>query len=133
MQASEAAAATASKSLLESLDDSDDDFGGPPPYLSTASAVSQPAPPDGGRDTVAWRVQLMAAEAPYMAASEHSVAGPRPVAQPMCIDSEQLYRHNQDTEHDTSTLHSQTLVDNVLRTTHVLSALRSLPLQTASS
>ena len=133
MQAAEATAATALKSLLESLDDSDDDFGGPPPYLSTASSVSPPAPLDGGRDTVAWRVQLMAAEAPCMAASEHSVAGAGPEAEPICIASEQLYRQMQGTEHDTSALQSQTPIDNVLRTTHVLSALRSLPLQTASS
>ena len=137
-QATDAAAATASKSLLESLDDSDDDFGGPAPLLSAASVVSPPVQPDAVRDTMAWRVQLIAAEAPCMAECEHFIAQPGQESQPMCISSEQQYRQMRDTQHDASsgrdadTLHSQMPVDNELRTTELLSTLRSLPLQTAS-
>ena len=53
-QASRPAAATASKSLLESLDDSDDEVGGPPPLLSAASVAFPPLQTSGDLDTLAW-------------------------------------------------------------------------------
>jgi len=111
---------TVSKSLLESLDDSDDDFGGPPALLSPASIALAPLQPDGVPDTMAWRVQLKAAEAPCMAAC---VAEAGLETEPTCsITSEQLFRQMRD---------SRTPLDAVLRTTHPLPTLCSVLLHEA--
>ena len=132
-QAAEVAGATASKSLLESLDDSDDDFGGPPSLLSAASVVSLPLQPEAGQDAGAWRAQLMAAEAPCTAAREHYLAEPDAEAESRCsIASAQLYRQLRDTGQDPSILDSQTPVADVLRTTHVVPDSPSPLLQAAA-
>ncbi len=97
VQATDAAAATASKSLLESLHDSDDDFGGPAPLLSAASAALPPLQLDGHPDTLASQVQLMAAEAPCTTACGRCLAEAGLEAQPTCsITSEQLDRQMRD-------------------------------------
>jgi len=114
---------TVSKSLLESLDDSDDDFGGPPALLSPASIALAPLQPDGVPDTMAWRVQLKAAEAPCMAACEQCLAEAGLETEPTCsITSEQLFRQMRD---------SRTPLDAVLRTTHPLPTLCSVLLHEA--
>ncbi len=127
-QAVETTEATASESLLESLDDSDDDFGGQPAFFTAASVALPRLQPDAVLpDTVLWRVQLMAAEAPRVAACEQCLAEAGLQAEPTCsITSEQVYRQMPASRPDARTLDSRTPVDNALQTTHLWPTLCSL-------
>ena len=132
MQASEAAAATASKSLLESLDDSDDDFGGPPPLLSAAPAVSPSLQQDGMSDTAAWQAQLIAAEG--LCRKVHEYRTVQPDAK-LGLDAHPVGRHmdnrRRGSQKDLSIANAKPSANSMLLSARPLPAFRRLALLTA--